>query len=214
MKEEFKKLQEILLKLFDSQQHLVHTDKLPEDYYKLFDVFNPIQNQNQIINLMNVKEGTQTDFSNSDYFLYLPPLSQDPKTIPILSMDCDLDESPSNVSFYIVIFRYPDDGGSIPSYLGFRFEGPEGSGDAASRHDYWHVQIIKEFKGRHGQKFPKYHNWLPVKMPCIPIKAECPVSLLICLLFSFYGNQLFADINFSLRGDHTRPLDGILRIRR
>lgn len=207
-------MQQILLRLFDIQQHLLHTDKLPDDYYKLFDVFVPIQNQDQIINLMNAKGGTHTNFLEADYFLYLPPLNQDPKTIPILSLKCDLDESPANVTFYIVVFRYPDNGKEIPCYLGFRFEGPEGCDEEDSCHNYWHAQIIKEFKGRHGPKFPKYHDWLPVKMPCIPIKAECPVSLLVCLLFSFYGNQLFDAINIPLKSDYTRPLDGILSLRK
>jgi len=192
------------------QQHLVHTHQLPDDYYRLFSVFNPIQNQDQIINLMNVKVGTHTNFLESTDFLYLPPLTQDPKTIPILSLKCDLGESPSNVTFYIVVFRYPDNGKEQPCYLGFRFEGPEGCDEDSSCHNYWHVQIVKEFKGRHSDKFPKYHDWLPIKMPCIPIRAECPVSLLVCLLFSFYGNRLFDEINIPLKSDYKRPLDGIL----
>lgn len=214
MKEDYNKMQEILLKLFDIQQNLVHTKQLPDDYYKLFDVFIPMESQNQIKDLMKVKEGKHANFLEADYFLYLPPLSQDPKTIPILSLKCDLDESPTNITFYIVVFRYPDNGKEKPCYLGFRFEGPEGCDKDGSCHNYWHVQIIKEFKGRHEPKFPKYHDWLPVKMPCIPIKAECPVSLLVCLLFSFYGNQLLNDISIPLKSDYKRPLHDILCLKK
>lgn len=217
MKEDLRIIRDALLKLSDTQQHLANTGKLPKGYSKLIDIFHPM-NQDQIYDLMKFenKGPLKTDFLTSDFFLYLPPLCNDSKVVPIFSLFCDLDESPTKISFYIFVFRYPEeeDGGvdKSPNYLGFRFEGSHATKEMESEHDYWHVQIVNKFKGKHESKFPKCHNWLPVRMPCIPIKAESPVSLFISLLFSFYGNQIFNKIDFSFKDQYKKPLDGILRI--
>jgi len=213
MNKQFQKIQDILLELFHTQRHLVHTKTVTEGYWKLQDIFHPMEDQDQIKDLMDIRTGKlKTNFLDSDFFLYFPPILDHPKTILIFSMDCDLDASPSNISFYIIVFQYSNDTDEDPGYLGFRFEGPEGTENTISRHSYWHVQIVKEFKGRHASKFPKVHKWLPVDMPCIPIRANNPISLLICLLFSFYGNQLFNEINVSFEEEHKKPLEGILCI--
>jgi hypothetical protein len=164
---------------------------------------------------MDINRGKlRTNFLDSDKFLYFPPIPKNEKTIIIFSMDYNFRASMNKISFYIIVFQYPHNVKENPSYLGFRFESPEGMKGKKSRHDYWHVQIVKEFKGRHASKFPPIHKWLPVDMPCIPIKAHNPVSLLICLLFSFYGNQFFNAIDISFEEEDKRSLEGILCIER
>jgi hypothetical protein len=215
MKRDFQKIQDILIELFHTQRHLVHSKKVTEGYWKLQDKFRPMEDQDQIKDLMDIKTGKmKTNFLDSNFFLYFPPIPHHEKTILIFSMDCDLHTTPDNISFYIIVFHYSNDVEEDPSYLGFRFEGPEGTPKAASRHNYWHMQIVKEFKGRHASKFPKIHKWLPEDMPCIPIKANSAVTLLICLLFSFYGNEIFKEIEVSFDEEHKKQLDGILCIDR
>jgi hypothetical protein len=213
MKKEFQKIQNVLIELFNAQKHLVHSGEVTEGYWELQDLFPPMENQDQIKDLMDIKTGKmKTNFLESDQFLYFPPIPNHPKTLIIFSMDYDFHITSDNISFYIIVFHYSNDVKQDPSYLGFRFEGPEGTPSTTSRHNYWHMQIVKEFKGRHAAKFPKIHKWLPEDMPCIPMKANSAITLLICLLFSFYGNPLFNEIDVALEEEHKKPLDGILCI--
>ena len=60
-------------------------------------------------------------------------------------------------------------------------------------HDFHHAQLIRKF----GQK--KLDNklqidcpiWLPQSQPSFPLPAECPVTLLLCLLVTLYGREYY-----------------------
>lgn len=120
--------------------------------------------------------------------LYLPPLEYNSEFIPILFLDCDLNKSDPDVSFKINLFRSIIEENTIKlQYFGVRFEihGPE------SPHGYYHFQVTHAHS-------PGCPDWVPNTLPCIPIRCKCPVSLLLCMLISFYGKGMF---NKLFRGD-------------
>lgn len=181
-------IREILLDLFHRQRSLTNKNELPE-YDRLFHDFPPMDSDGKIRNLIDEKNGLITDFCNSNEYLYLPPLDQDPKVVPIFLFDCDFSKTTNDVTFVIVLFRFID-GSDIRESIAFRFEGPEGTNVDLSRHNYWHMQVTNKITGRKGSQKHICQKWLPDKMPCIPIVSQCPVSLLLCMLFSFYGKKL------------------------
>lgn len=130
---------------------------------------------------------------------YLPPLEENSEFIPLLSLKCNLSESPPNISLRIEMFRYLIEEKYKLQGFGFRFE----TGKSGSKHDYWHVQVTKVVGGP---------DWIPDTVPCIPVRAKCPVSLIFCMLISFYGkgmyNKIFSGMNIDKK--YKEPLKGIL----
>jgi hypothetical protein len=209
---DFRNIREILLDLFHRQRSLTNNQKLPE-YDRMFQDFPPMDSDEKIRNLMDEKKGLITDFCNSNEFLYLPPLDQDPKVVPILLFDCDLTKTINDVTFVIVLFRFMD-GSDTHESIAFRFEGPEGTNVDKSRHNYWHMQVTNKITGRKGYQKHICQKWLPDKMPCIPIISQGPVSLLLCMLYSFYGMRMFeyirSDTMNTLEKRHFESLKPIL----
>jgi hypothetical protein len=87
--------------------------------------------------------------------------------------------------------RNADDG--PPAAIGLRFEMPEG---ADGLHSYFHTQLCRHFRGETAL-FPGCPEWLPDQHPAIPVDADGPLSLLIALLKSLYGNTLLRDLRQS-----------------
>ena len=85
-----------------------------------------------------------------------------------------------------------------PYGIGFRMETPESmnqEGDMPANggiHDFHHAQLIRRF----GQ--PKLDIlpidcpvWIPDSQPSFPLPAECPVTLLLCLIVTLYGRNYY-----------------------
>jgi len=209
MSKEFIKIREIFLQLFRKQRSLLRTAQGLPEYDKLYKDYPPMDSEDDICKLMNEDKGLVTDFCHSDEYLYLPPMDKDPKIVPIILFDCDLSTSPNDISFSLILFRF-NNGSAVADCIAFRFEGPEGE-PKRSRHHYWHMQVTNEILGRNGYQKIKCKDWLPVKMPCIPIVSECPVSLLLCVLFSFYGKKMYQYLPVGVvEPRHFEPLKGIL----
>lgn len=175
-----------------------------ENYNFLLKRMRPTQSEE----LRSLKEKNKSDLSLdlSNGFLYLPPLFGKAKFVPILSLKCDLRSSPPDMSLRVVMYKSESSSvaGSSLQGIGFRFEiHPNGS------HDFWHVQV----SSKHGdQTLPRCPSWIPSEIPCIPIRANSPVSLILCMLVSFYGkrvyNKLFSSIN--IPSEYKEPLKSIL----
>lgn len=211
MENEFIKIREIFLALFRKQRSLLRSGKGLPHYDKLYKIYPPMNSEEDIRKLMNENKGLMTDFCHSDEYLYLPPMDKDPKIVPILMFDCDLSTSMNDISFSIILFRFNNES-SVADCIAFRFEGPEGDPNM-SRHHYWHMQVTNEIVGRKGYQKIKCKDWLPVKMPCIPIVSQCPVSLLICLLFSVYGKKMYEYLPPGVvETRHYEPLKKILAV--
>lgn len=136
------------------------------------------------------------DFSRRDRFLYLPPLEKDAEFVPILSMKCDLDDTRAEMKLQVMLVRLV---GRRLCGIGFRLESRRGDeeeeeGDTEmdeeeereGRHDFYHAQLIRDFDGGPPIECPE---WLPCTQPSFPVTADCPVTLVLCLLLSLYGKR-------------------------
>ncbi|MYB92469.1 hypothetical protein F4Y43_01255 [Candidatus Poribacteria bacterium] len=164
-------------------------------------------------------EPIEMDFSESERgkVIYLPPLEKDPDCVPILSLYFNLKEPQSIAKLRVLLVRVDENRKPHGIYgIGFRMETPEKINQGVNSsvnsqhvdtvnnsgsHDFHHAQLIRKF----GQR--KLDNklqidcpiWLPQSQPSFPLPAECPVTLLICLLVTLYGrkyyNQFLTDHN-------------------
>lgn len=109
--------------------------------------------------------------------LYLPPLENNPEFVPILSVKCDLKEKDDQISLRVEMLRY--DTNQKLNGFGYRFESPHPNGN----HNYWHIQVISG-----GMKLG-CPEWLPENDPCIPLRIETPIGLILIMLICFYGRS-------------------------
>jgi hypothetical protein len=209
MKKEYLKIREILIRLFQHQRSLLRKG-LPE-HDRLSSDFPPMDNESTIYYLMKDIDNCQSDFCRSGQYFYLPPMKKEPKIVPLLLLDCDFSNSQDDISFIIILNRFLNNKSNVSERIAFRFEGPEGLTAEKSRHKYWHMQVTNEIAGRNGYQKIICRNWLPDKMPCIPIISRGPVSLLLCVLFSFYGKQMYEYIDLDkIEKKYLEPLNEIL----
>lgn len=141
-----------------------------------------------------IKQDSDGDCLCIDRF-YLPPLDADRGFIPVLSLECDFRNAPPRICLRIGMFSY-EDGEESLQVFGFRFE----TGIANSNHDYCHGQYTrKPFE----DNLCGWPNRAPETYPCIITPAKCPVSLIFCMLISFYGKKIRGSSVFSeLNLDH------------
>jgi len=139
-----------------------------------------------------------------EYF-YLPPLEHHPDFIVIFAAMCQFGQEPWNVDFRVHLYRLlgesefggPD--GRDFEHFTIRFEGPE----PMPTHHYYHAQFTL------GESSP---HWFPDSIPCLPLAAHNPVTMLVCLMMSLYGRQMFEDllIHGKINGDYREPLEVVL----
>lgn len=210
MQEDFKTIREILIKLLHHYWSCLGYDGLPSYHAALHSHgLTPMSDRNEIYYIMNDKDGRLVScFPSSGKFFYLPPTDRTPDFVPILFLDCDLDKSKPKIAYNIMLCRciqIKDDAGEVHQKIermGFRFEAPhEGEtrpgseeSETESAHDYWHMQLIEEITGETRHPDIVCRHQFPTKIPCVPVRARCPVSLLLCMLFSFYGKDIISVI--------------------
>ena len=168
-------------------------------------------------------ETGEVDFSKSERgkVIYLPPLEKDPNCVPILSLYFKLKETQSIAKLRVLLVRLDKNREPHGIYgIGFRMETPEkvnqgvnSSVNNEGAHDFHHAQLIRKF----GEK--KLDNklqidcptWLPQSQPSFPLPAECPVTLLLCLLVTLYGrkyyNQFLTDHSIFEIGQYQKELN-------
>ena len=145
-----------------------------------------------------VSEPIEVDFSQSErgQVIYLPPLERNPRCVPILSLYCKLNNQQSIAKLRVMLVCLNNEG--KPYGIGFRMETPESMNQNVNTtsnggiHDFHHAQLIRRF----GQ--PKLDIlpidcpvWLPDSQPSFPLPAECPVTLLLCLIVTLYGRKYY-----------------------
>ena len=157
------------------------------------------------------REFVEVDSSESQRgkVIYLPPLEKDPHCIPILSLYFKLKKTQSIAKLRVMLVGLDEDRKPDGIYgIGFRMETPERINQDVSlpsnnqdtdvtnsngTHDFHHAQLIRKF----GQR--KLDNklqidcpiWLPQSQPSFPLPAECPVTLLLCMLVTLYGRECY-----------------------
>ena len=163
-------------------------------------LFSPIEDQelDKVIG-DSLRNSMQISIGN----LFLPPLAQNKDFIPVLSLNCDFSSSPIYMRLCVGMFSFSDDGEL--QLLAFRFE----LNQPNSNHDYCHGQFTRAFSKEKNSPsirrveevtpvFDSLPNWMPESTPCMVVPAKCPVSLLFCLLISFYGKSIsnfISDLN-------------------
>jgi hypothetical protein len=144
------------------------------------------------------------DFSQLGRFLYLPPLEKNAEFVPVLSMKCVLDDTTAEIKLQVMLVRRVEDceenGEERLCGIGFRLESRHGDeeeeedteGDEEeerdSRHGFYHAQLIRDF-GRGPSPSSECPSWLPCTQPSFPLTADCPVTLMLCLLLTLYGKR-------------------------
>ena len=164
-----------------------------------------------------VSGSIEVDFSQSErgQVLYLPPLEKNPHCVPILSLCCRLNDQQGIAKFRVMLVSLDKKGD--PYGIGFRMETPHSQDQDTSTnegiHDFHHAQLIQKF----GQT--KLDNklqidcpcWIPETQPSFPLPAECPVTLLLCLIVTLYGrkyyNQFLAEHQIFDIKRHLKKLD-------
>ena len=178
----------------------LHGKELHDDTLDDFENLNRIMYQMTLQQLKNqFKNASGTLHLDFNSPFYLPPLDRREKFVPILTLKCNLGVSPPQTSMRIGMLRYAKKIGKAQGF-GFRFELGE-----SEPHDYYHFQITSKpfttgfrnriiwmnVKNEFANQLPGCPDWLPEICPCIPVPANCPVTLLLCVIFSFYGKKGF-----------------------
>lgn len=141
----------------------------------------------------------EVDFSQSErgQVLYLPPLEKNPRCIPILSLYCRLNDQQGIAKFRVMLVSLDKKGD--PYGIGFRMETPESmnqEGDMPANggiHDFYHAQLIQRFRREEVNSELQIDCpcWIPVTQPSFPLPAQCPVTLLLCLIVTLYGRECY-----------------------
>lgn len=205
-------LKDILTPLCKSQKDIWAN----EDWQHIFAEWPPLAREDIEVLFRQARtkcEPIEMDFSESERgkVIYLPPLEKDPDCIPILSLYFKLKENQSIAKLRVLLIRLDENRKPHGIYgIGFRMETPEkinqnislstndqdtDTTNSGGCHDFHHAQLIRKF----GQK--KLDNklqidcpiWLPQSQPSFPLPAECPVTLLLCLLVTLYGRDYYND---------------------
>lgn len=128
------------------------------------------------------------NFFEEKKVLYLPPMkrdAEDAKFVPIFSLSCNLSRNQNVARFRVMLVSLEE---NILKGIGFRMEPPENI-NQNGRHNFHHAQFIQQFSPKqYGNILPtKCPNWLPESQPAFPMPADCPVTLLLCILLTLYG---------------------------
>ena len=109
------------------------------------------------------------------HFIYLKPIMDHSWLVPIMAFQYHIEDDTVEASIRLALMM--EVGGLIKA-IGYRYETGKG------KHDYCHVQHIREFDT--SRTIPT-EKWIPERSPAIPVDAGGPVGLLICVLGSLYG---------------------------
>ena len=159
-------------------ERTLNNKKVPNDtwehYYNLMSLRLPMTDE-KIRSYFKINANRcELNFNN----LFLPPLENNPKFVPILSMKCDL-KNDNKISLRVEMLQYDENRDLIG--FGYRFESPHPTGN----HNYWHIQAMTE---NNDMKFG-CPEWLPVNDPCIPVGIKSPIGLILFMLICFYGRR-------------------------
>lgn len=145
-------------------------------------------------------------FQKTGRYLYLEPLQRGGRALPLLDVEHDFRGSPPKLGLRLMLFLLS--GGKLRS-IGFRFESP---GNSGTTHGYWHVQLLSTLESPRRRRRPGPEHpegaldlgalaWLPETQPALPLPTSSPVGLLLCLVISLYGPEIYGRLRQGVRFD-------------
>ena len=154
-------------------------------------------------------ETADVNFFEEKKVLYLPPLKKDAEFVPIFSLCCNLSKNQSIARFRVMLVTL-DESNEALNGIGFRMETPEGrdqnvnttDNDNIGIHGFHHAQLIQQFNPKQfcDKLRIKCPSWLPESQPSFPLPADCPVTLLLCLIRALYGGNYHKKICSRMSG--------------
>ncbi|HUS70918.1 MAG TPA: hypothetical protein VM075_09130 [Anaerolineae bacterium] len=157
-----------------------------DTYDRLVTPWPPIE-EKRLTSLFTDREELSINFGSPDGnkldVLYLPEVSRQRGFVPVLCFEWDTTRVPQRVSSKIMLVtlrecQYADRHSSDLCGIGFRLESGEG------HHGFYHSQLQRNLDFGPRITCP---DWLPQTQPSFPISANCPVTLVLCVLLSLYG---------------------------
>lgn len=120
--------------------------------------------------------------------LYLPPMNEEPDFLPLLTLECCLDDESDTMKLRVMFVHCGED--DERHCIGFRME------KGTSIHSYFHAQLIVNLEGvaNPADSHLRCPCRIPLEQPAIPLKAEDAVTLVLCLLVSLYGVKYCWDL--------------------
>lgn len=181
-----------------------------ENWKHIFVEWPPLARED-LETLFMLTETGEVDFSESKRgkVIYLPPLEKDPDCVPILSPYFNLKETQSIAKLRVLLVRLDENRKPHGIYgIGFRMETPESVNQGVNSpvnsrnvdrannggtHDFHHAQLIRKFGQRKLDDKLQIDCpiWIPQSQPSFPLPAECPVTLLLCLIVTLYGRRYY-----------------------
>lgn len=186
---ELKTFRDLMLVVWEHHEkpwNKAYTNHVAQEIYEQVSPgFLPLYSDNEIEVVLPSEERVTGDFKNR--YMYLNPVTHGTIMVPVLKVKSDFGRSIPEIRCQLGLFLLY---GGVIRWIGFRFEAPEGINAAGEgRHHFYHVQMIR---GLHTSiPFPHndHLNWIPDAEPTIPLDADGPSKLLLCLLVSLYGIQ-------------------------
>jgi hypothetical protein len=110
--------------------------------------------------------------------LLLPPIRRASRFVPLLWMKYDLRTTPAAIGLHVTLFCLDQ---TELKAIGFRLENGEGA------HEFYHAQIVSDLGSSDVAHQLLCPAWIPDSQPSFPLPADCPVSLILCLILTLYG---------------------------
>ena len=157
------------------------------------------------ITLPDIKSLFKTRKPNSSEWgkvFYLPPVEKYDHFVPILSLKCKLNKTPSTAQFRVMLIslKKNEKNQTTDEFygVGFRMETPNSMDqnsnptDNDGIHNFYHAQLVRKLDSTLKNKLQiTCPNWIPDSQPSFPLPADCPVTLLLCLIVTLYGKKYY-----------------------
>lgn len=137
--------------------------------------YPPLDKQNVNTLLIAGRKSFDSLVKGPAHFIYLKPIMDHSWLVPIMAFKYHIEDDTVEASIRLTLMMEVD---GLLKAIGYRYETGKG------KHDYCHVQHIREFDT--SRPIPT-EKWIPEGSPAIPVDAGGPVGLLICVLGSLYG---------------------------
>ena len=163
----------------------------------------PVKSED-IEDLFSPSKPANVNFFKENKVLYLPPMkkdAEDAEFVPIFSLCCNLSRNQSIARFRVMLVTLDQNDKTKLNGIGFRMEPPESkdqnanttNNDNTGIHDFYHAQLIQQFSPKQFGDIlqNKCLSWLPESQPSFPLPANCPVTLLLCIILTLYGWEFY-----------------------